>query len=360
MASKILFLVPYPLKESPSQRFRFEQYFSKLEARGFTYEVRSFLNSQNWQLFFKPGKPILKAGLLLSGYLRRFMVLFKAVRYDFVFIHREATPLGPPVIEWIIAKVLRKKIIYDFDDAIWLTDRAHEPKLFRIAKWRSKVSRICRWAYKASCGNEYLRSYAARTNPNAVFNPTTIDTEYRHNPSLFKVKKNEHVITLGWTGSHSTLKYLHEIEGVLQRIEAEIPAVRIMVIADRQPELALRSLVYVPWNEKTEIEDLSVLDIGLMPLPDDEWAKGKCGFKILQYLALEIPAIASPVGVNANMIHEGETGYLCTVELEWYVALKKLIENKDLRKLMGTRGRQFVKAHYSVSANTSNFLGLFE
>src|SRR6186713_282224 len=121
MPKKILFLVPYPVGESPSQRFRFEQYFSLLKDRGVQYRVQSFLNSHNWQLFFKPGNTFVKAWALLLGFGKRWVVLFQTLTYDFVFIHRETTPLGPPVMEWIMAKVLVRKIIYDFDDAIWLT-----------------------------------------------------------------------------------------------------------------------------------------------------------------------------------------------------------------------------------------------
>ena len=148
--------------------------------------------------------------------------------YDFVFIHREATPLGPPIFEWILAKVLKKKIIYDFDDAIWLTDRQQESVLLRIAKWRSKVGSICKWAYKVSCGNEYLCNYAALFNKNVVYNPTTIDTENLHHPSqiLYPIKHPDR-IRIGWTGSHSTLKYLDEIQPVLHKILNEYPRRRI-------------------------------------------------------------------------------------------------------------------------------------
>src|SRR5688500_1091441 len=122
--------------------------------------------------------------------------------YDFVFIHREVSPLGPPIFEWILAKVLKKNIIYDFDDAIWLTDRHDESLVFRLLKWRSKVDLICRWSHKVSCGNEYLCRFAANFNNNVVYNPTTIDTENLHNPSFFK-QPSGHLdkITIGWTGS---------------------------------------------------------------------------------------------------------------------------------------------------------------
>src|SRR5690606_29515632 len=152
MVKKILFLVPYPLQESPSQRFRFEQYFGQLQQQGYRYKVQSFLNSDNWRAFFRPGNIITKAVALLSGFCKRIFIVLPSPMYDFVFIHREVTPVGPPVFEWLLAKVFRRKIIYDFDDAIWLTDRPDESWFFKLVKWRSKVASICSWSIKVSCG----------------------------------------------------------------------------------------------------------------------------------------------------------------------------------------------------------------
>src|SRR5688572_27299650 len=175
MSKKILFLVPYPLHESPSQRFRFEQYFGLLRDHGYHYTIQSFLNSDNWKVFFKPGNTVVKAAALATGFAKRLIVVFKSPMYDFVFIHREAAPIGPPIFEWILAKVFGRKIIYDFDDAIWLTDRPSEPWILKVAKWRTKVESICGWSYKVSCGNEYLCSYANQFSSNVVYNPTTIE-----------------------------------------------------------------------------------------------------------------------------------------------------------------------------------------
>jgi glycosyltransferase involved in cell wall biosynthesis len=360
MPGKILFLVPYPLKESPSQRFRFEQYFNLLEHHNHRYKVQSFLNSQNWQLFFKPGNDFSKALALAGGFIKRILILFEAPAYDFVFIHREITPVGPPVFEWIIAKILKRKIIYDFDDMIWLTDRQNESILLRVAKWRSKVRSICYWAYRVSCGNNYLCNFAYHINPGTRLNPTTVDTENWHSPDLYPVIKDDTRIILGWTGSHSTLKYLTEIEDILQKVEQEYPMVRIRIIADQKPSLQLQTLEFIPWNVKTEVQDLLQFDIGLMPLPDNEWAKGKCGFKIIQYLSLGIPAIASPVGVNADIIQDGVTGFLCHSSEAWFKAIKTLIEDKNLRRAFGERGREFIQRTYSTASNSSNFLKLFE
>lgn len=358
---RILFLIPYPLKESPSQRFRFEQYFPLLTEQGFQFEIQSFLSLKNWKLFFVPGKLLKKVSVLSVGFLKRFSLLIKVKHFDFIFIHRETTPLGPPVYEWILTKLFQKKIIYDFDDAIWLTDRTDETLLLRLLKWRKKVATICRWSYKVSCGNDYLASFAKQYNSNVVVNPTTVDTTTHHNPALFPLDRQERQgIVIGWTGSHSTLKYLQDSVPILSQIECTFPNVKFTVIADRKPELRLKNLHFIPWNPETEIRDLMNLDIGIMPLPDDKWSQGKCGFKALQYMALKIPAIASRVGVNDQIIDDGVNGYLCTTGEEWLSALTKLIENQSMRLQMGARGRDKVINRYSVTSNSSLYLNLFE
>ncbi len=360
MSKKILFLVPYPLHESPSQRFRFEQYFTLLINGEYSYSVQSFLNSANWQVFYTSDNTMAKAKAIITGCINRVIVVFKSPMYDFVFIHREAAPIGPPLIEWILAKILRKKIIYDFDDAIWLTDRKKESWIMRMAKWRSKVGSICKWAYKVSCGNEYLCSYAAMFNKSVVYNPTTIDTENLHSPERYKRRDRGDRIRIGWTGSHSTLKYLTYIEAVLQNVLNEHPEVEFLVIADRPPALNSIPVRFIPWNIETEIGDLLRFDIGIMPLPDDQWAKGKCGFKALQYMALQLPVVASPVGVNSKIIEDGISGFLCNSPEEWIAALRNLIRDSNLRKSMGANGRNKIREHYSVLSNSANFLSLFE
>jgi glycosyltransferase involved in cell wall biosynthesis len=359
MPCKILFLIPYPLKQAPSQRFRFEQYFDSLRHGGYEFMVQSFLDSHNSNLFYQPGNPGKKLWIIFRGFIMRVGILFRVASFDYVFIHRETTPVGPPLFEWVIAKLLKARIIYDFDDAIWLTDRKAETGAFSLLKWRHKVSSICGWSYKVSCGNAYLARYASQYNKSVIFNPSTIDTRHAHNPDPHPVSKTA-PIRIGWTGSHSTLKYLKEIEPVIQKLAAGYSGLEFIVIADRAPELHISNLQFIHWKESSEIADLMKFDIGIMPLPDDEWTRGKCGFKLLQYLALGIPAVASPVGANLDIIRQGETGYLCATPEEWYSALKTLIDNQDLRKQFGRRGREFVETRYSVVSNTSNFLGLFE
>jgi len=227
-------------------------------------------------------------------------------------------------------------------------------------KWRSKVASICRWSYKISCGNRYLQEYASQFNRYTILNPTTIDCEQLHHPETNRTHKNTDTIVIGWTGSHSTLKYLNVLEQVLQKLEQECKQVAFVVIADQPPALKLERMTFIPWKAETEIKDLSSIDIGIMPLPDDEWTKGKCGFKALQYMALEIPAVISNVGVNAEIISHDIDGFLCNTDEDWLNTLRKLIHHQDLRITIGKKGREKVVANYSVASNASNFLSLFE
>lgn len=360
MSVKVLFLVPYPLKKAPSQRFRFEQYFKLLSQHGIRFTVSSFLKSHNWQVFYGPGKSAYKIQVIIAGVFRRVLDLFRAPFYDFIFIHREAAPLGPPIIEWLLARLLRKKIIYDFDDAIWLTDKVNESRFVRFLKWRGKIKSICRISYKISCSNDYLCSYASFYNSKVFYNPTTIDTENYHNPALHNQSKDKSLVTIGWTGSHSTLKYLKQIEPELNTLYQQYSNITFVIIADQKPDFSLPSSQFIKWNETTEVSDLMKIDIGIMPLPDDDWAKGKGGFKCLQYLSMKIPAVASAVGVNSKIINHGINGFLANTAAEWIFYLGELVKNKDIRKKMGEVGRRMVEENYSVNSNASLFLSLFE
>jgi len=355
---KILFLIPYPLGRVPSQRFRFEQYFSLLRDRNIHFKTRCFFSKRDYKLLSDKDRG--KIIFLIYGFLKRFVTLFEAPVYDFVFIHREAAPVGPPVFEWFITKILRKKIIYDFDDAIWLTDRLQEPKIEKWWRHRNKVASISKWASKVSCGNKYLGEYARRHNSNTIIVPTTVDTENYHNPGLYESTKepSQKLLTIGWTGSRSTLKYLDEIMPVIRNL-SESHMFRFLVIADHDPAYDLKHFCFLPWQKQTEIKDLLEFDIGIMPLPDDPWTQGKCGFKALQYMALCIPTVVSAVGVNKDIIDHGLNGFLCQSEEEWIATLGKLISEAGLRTRIGKAGREKVVDQYSVKANRENFLSLF-
>jgi glycosyltransferase involved in cell wall biosynthesis len=289
--------------------------------------------------------------------IKRKMHLFYALSADYIFIHRELTPLGPPVFEWILTKIMRKKIIYDFDDAIWLENTSEGNRFISRLKMPQKVFKICRWSYKVSCCNEYLASNIRRYNSRVSIIPTTIDTRI-WNP--IKERYRNQPVTLGWTGTHSTLPYLLSIRSAVEKILNKYPQLVFRIICNKRPDWDIPNLEFLTWNKSTEIQDLAGIDIGLMPLPSNSWAKGKCGFKILQYFALGIPAVASPVGLNTNLIRHGDNGYLCSGKEEWIRNIDMLINSGELRDEIGNNGRKTLAKHYSLEANTTNFLGLFE
>jgi len=358
---QILFVVPYPVGVSPSQRFRFEQYFDALASRGHVLKICTFVDIAVWAILYKPGNTSLKIKGVLFGFANRLLLLLSITKYDRVFIHREATPLGPPWFEWLAAKFFRRKIIYDFDDAIWLDNTSQENRLVSKLKWHSKVGLVCRMSYSVSCGNEYLRNYASRFNTRAYLNPTTIDTYHLHNAALHIKDQLLDYVTIGWTGTHSTIKYLAPLMPIIEEIERRNPGrIRFLVIADKKPAHLNFFTHFKKWSRENEIEDLMCIDIGVMPLTNDQWALGKCGFKILQYMSLEITAVASAVGENLKIIDHGQNGFLCNKDSEWLATLENLILNAPIRKSIGKEGRKKVMSSYSIESNSDNFLSLFE
>jgi glycosyltransferase involved in cell wall biosynthesis len=352
---RIASLVQLPRNVSPGQRFRIEQFEPGLSEAGYVVDTFPFIGTSAYAVLYQKGFLFRKALGVLKGFVKRTLFLFQAYRYDFIFLQREATPVGPPVFEWLLAKVLRKKIILDFDDAIWIADATGTGRLLQALKCFWKIKYLCRWSYKVSVGNDYLAAWARQYNNRVVLIPTCVDTQQRYNRLKEHTQKNP--VTIGWTGSHSTLPFLDLIYPVLKRLDDE-KGIELLVICDRPPAFRLSSLQFIPWNKNTEIEDLLKMDIGIMPLETDSWSEGKCGFKLIQYGALGIPSVASPVGVNKNIITP-HTGYLCSTPEEWYTAIRALMDSVERRTSFGAAARQKVAGGYSLHANSGAFRDLF-
>lgn len=356
LLKRILFVVPYPVGVAPSQRFRFEQYFRVLQEQNYEFKVSSFWPVWGWNILYKHGFIILKILAFAQGFVGRIGLLLIVPKYQYVFIHREVLPVGPPFFEWIIAKIYQKPIIYDFDDAIWLPNTSHQNRVVAALKNHGKVNKICSWSWKVSCGNGFLADFAMQYCNEVHINPTTIDTDY-HIPSENKMIMKPLII--GWTGTHSTTRYLLSLIPVFKKLKI-IHAFEIRIISNQPPEWDFDDYTFIPWNQSDEIEQLQKFDIGVMPMEDTDWEKGKCGFKALQYMALEIPAVASSVGANQEIIDHGINGFLCQNPEEWYTYLEQLIASEKLRKSIGEAGRKKVLEKYSVYSNTPLFLSLFE
>lgn len=355
MSRTIHFIVPYPKGKAPSQRFRFEQYLDYLTENGFEIQFHSFHTDKSWKRLYSEGNTFLKITDLCYNFFRRKLLLFRLIPAKHIFIHREMAHIGPPVFEWILAKVLRKKYVYDFDDAIWLPNYSETNARFQKLKAYWKVNYCMKWASQITAGNDYLADYARKFNSNVSIIPTTIDTENLHNLTTdFEAKK----VVIGWTGTHTTMHYLTEIIPIIEELEKTY-SFEFRIISNEAPTFKLQSLKYVPWNKSTEIDDLAQLTIGIMPLKEDQWSNGKCGFKALQYMSLGIATIASPVGVNTQIIQDHSNGLLASTLDEWQHALQELLSSAALRKELGLNGKQTVIEKYSVLANREEYLNLF-
>ncbi|MEM1135524.1 MAG: glycosyltransferase family 4 protein [Bacteroidota bacterium] len=352
---KILILAPYPRQQAPSQRFRFEQYLDILEENGINYDYEPFIDDNTWKILHKPGYFFQKVTGVIRAFIRRFIKILSLKPYAYIFIHREASHIGPPVFEWIIAKIFKKKIIFDFDDAIWLPNYTAHNKAFNKLKYYAKIKKILCWSHKVSAGNTYLANFAREFNTEIKVNPTTIDTLHYHN----NVKKqNTKAVVVGWTGTITTIKYLQSLIPVITKLEKHYNFT-FKVIANENPNFDLKSFSFKKWEKATEIEDLLSFNVGLMPLVEDKWSKGKCGFKALQYMSLGIPALVSPVGVNTEIVTHGKDGFICETEADWFLYLEKLINDAPLREVLGKTARQTIIKKFSVKSNTQNFISLF-
>ncbi|MBS1781645.1 MAG: glycosyltransferase [Bacteroidetes bacterium] len=357
MPKSVLFIVPYPIHRAPSQRFRIELYEPALQENGIQYRIAPFMDEATWAIIFKPGHHFAKLKGIIKGYGRRIVHLFDSLKYDYIFVHREAAPLGPPVWEWIVVHLFRKKIIFDFDDAIWIPRITKGNGIARWFKSFGKTKYLCRWATIVTGGNNFLNQFATQNGAKTtIFLPTVVDVVHKHN----KVKKHHAGKPIvGWTGSHSTLYYLDDFVPSLQALQTEYDFT-FLVIADKCPDLPLRDWQFVQWNEATEAEDLLRIDIGIMPLKADQWSEGKCGFKLIQYMSCGIPSLADPVGVNKDIIEDGKNGFLCSDAQQWKEKLMLLIMNPDLRKTMGEMGREKIVRNYSLQSQEKKFISLFQ
>jgi glycosyltransferase involved in cell wall biosynthesis len=277
-------------------------------------------------------------------------------QYDIVFIQREAFMTGSIKFETAFANS-RAKVIFDFDDSIWLSNASAANKRLRFMKDASKTSKIIALSDMVFAGNPYLKNYASSYSENIKIIPTTIDlkqyTRMQHGPTG--------KVSIGWSGSVTTIQHFEFALPFLLKIKEKYKdRVEFRVIGDNKYTHEELEIEGIAWNFQDEIKELSRFDIGIMPLPNDEWASGKCGLKGLQYMALEIPTIMSPVGVNTEIIQNGENGFLATEIDEWVGHLSTLIESEELRKRIGENARQTVAENYSVASQRDNYLNYFK
>jgi glycosyltransferase involved in cell wall biosynthesis len=352
----VLIVCAHRPNRSPSQRYRFEQYLRFLEASGFLFTYSYLLNEKDDRVFYSSGNFLTKLFILLKSLVIRINDLFRLKQFDIIFIQREASFLGTSFFERRASRS-GAKVIFDFDDSIWLADTSPGNKKWEWIKKPEKFFTNVNLADTVIAGNAYLADKARPFNKNLSIIPTTIDTDIHFpKPEL----RNKDVLTIGWSGSISTVKHFEILVPVLIKINDKFRGkVEFKLLGDATYKNDRLPLEAIAWTDKTEVDELNSFDIGLMPLPDDEWAKGKCGLKGLSYMACAVPAIMTGVGVNKEIIQHGVNGFLVHSEDEWFDVLCNLIVDTSLRKGIGERGRQTVIEDYSVHANKNKYLEVF-
>lgn len=351
---KVLAIVPSLYDTSPGQRYRIEQWEPLLREHGVEITFEPFESKELHSLLYKPGMITRKMSLVGGRLRHRLRTLRSVKQYDIVYIFREAALLGPPLFEWLIRRT-GVPIVFDFDDAVFVSYRSPSNGYLSYLKFAGKTKSICRFASHVMAGNPYLADYARRVNDRVTIVPTTIDTD----KYSVRTEKIQDLPVIGWTGSYSTVQHLDTLRSALQKLSAT-DSFRLRVIGTPTYELQGVEVEAMPWRADTELEDLCAVDIGVMPLPDDAWSKGKCGLKALQFMALGIPTVCSPVGVNTDIIQEDENGLLAASEDEWVEKLSRLLRSKQLRQRLGKAGRETVERQYSAKTQAPRVVQLLE
>ncbi|MCI0455764.1 MAG: glycosyltransferase family 4 protein [Gemmataceae bacterium] len=248
---------------------------------------------------------------------------------------------------WLVRRAARR-LLFDLDDAVFLRD-SYAPRGLHSSVRMSRFAAIVRAADAVVAGNSFLAEHAARwASPERVHViPTCVDvTRY----PLAEHANESGPVRLVWVGSSSTLRGLEVVRPLLEGLGRAVPGLSLKLICDRFLELRHLPVIPCPWTEAREAVDVAAADIGISWIPDDDWSRGKCGLKVLQYMAAGLPVVANPVGVHPEMVHHGQTGFLARTPAEWVQAVRALANDPHLRKRMGEAGRRLVERDYSLTA----------
>lgn len=340
---KILFLTKYPIAGA-SSRYRVYQYVPFLKSKGHLCDVSSFYSDKDFASIYLKGRLFFKLWMVFKGLLRRLKDAFKLVKYDVVYMQREALPFGPLWFEWL-CKQLDKKIIFDYDDALFIfkpssstpmSDKFKNPQ--RIPKIFSKVD--CVFA-----GNDYLAEQARQFCTCAK---TMVVAE-----DLSKITpRAEHLasdkLVIGWLGSPSTEKYLEFIREPLEKLAGSFENLELLIIGGGNFKSEIINVRQEQWSLAAENDLLKEFSVGIMPLPNEEWSKGKSGGKARTYMASGIPAVCTNIGFNKELIVHGETGFLVDSAQQWFESLHLLLDKPNLRQKTSENALQIVQKKYSL------------
>ena len=348
---KMVVLCPYPMDRAPSQRLRFEKFYTSWRHAGWDVDVRPFWDEQAWEILHQPGHTAAKVRALLGGVRRRLRDLRDALRADLAYVHLEVMPLGPPILE---RRLVRSDVpvIFDIDDMVHLPRGSSGNPFMQWLRGPSRVLTLLEGAAEVIVCTSFLEEWACRRHPRVTCIPSTVETRVL---APRKHSDADHGVVVGWSGSHSTAPYLLLLEGALRDLAAS-DGIRIRVIGDENFQLDGLEIEAMPWHLETEVEDLQGIDIGLYPLPHERWVLGKSGGKALQYMASGVPFVAERFGPNEGLFEDGVQGFFANGQREWTDRLRQLIRDPELRRRMGEHGRRLAETKYSVPANEHRYL----
>jgi glycosyltransferase involved in cell wall biosynthesis len=349
---RVLALSPIP-EEGAGCRFRIAQFIPYLASVGIDVTLDSLFTPEFFHLVYKPGHYARKAFTFAALSLKRLDSLRDSSRYDLILVYREIFPIGPAFVERLLAARRRPPFVFDFDDAIFLPSVSDANRLIAALKQPQKVASIIRHSDHVITGNDYLADYARRFNPAVTTIPTCVDTD-RFVPSsdarpIVSAQPREPVV--GWIGSPTTASYIRALAGVLRRVHERHPFVLRVSGAGEPLAIPGVSIENRPWSLADEVELFNTCDVGVYPLADDEWSKGKCGFKAIEFMACGVPVIAAAVGVNRTIVQDGVNGFLASTEDEWVEKLSRLLSDAELRRRFAVAGRRTIEEGYSLRVN---------
>lgn len=357
---RVLGLSSYPV-ESAATRFRMVQYVEPLREHGIDLSVEPFLSSRQFKEHYGGEGIAAKAAGLIKPVMKRIAGLADAGKYDLLFVQREAMFFGPAVFEMLYRTLGRLPMILDLDDATYVSYVSPSyGKLGSFFKFFGKTDKLIKQSAIVVCGNRFIAEYAASKGVRTVVVPTVADTDI-----FSPLEKDHKVPVVGWIGTHSTLPFLESIFPVLERLAKTYEfKLRIIGAGKADTKIADVDVENREWNLEREPEDFRTLDIGLYPIAvsssaNEEWLKGKSGFKAIQYLAVGVPFVMSPVGICAEIGNPGITHLNATSPEDWYNFLSKLLANAALRKEMGAAGRSFALANYTVPQQSAVLANAF-